>query len=106
MMGEIKKKSLLEQLAIQVLKGDEAAAYALVDYLQEIRDGGLEPPREIVNTHVMDGTTLYFTEEFKALCKLLGIRHELPTLSLTITIPHDGPVQIDHAYQGRTRTDQ
>ena len=50
----------------------------------------------------MLGQDLYHSPEFKALCKLLGIAWELPTIDMVIDIPCDGVVKITQSYHGRS----
>lgn len=46
----------------------------------------------------MTGRELWRTEEFKALCKVLNLAWDLPSIAMTITIPVDGEVTIAQTY--------
>ena len=47
----------------------------------------------------MDGYDVYHSAEFKALCKFLGIPWDARTVCITLTIPCDGLVTVDHQYR-------
>ncbi len=49
------------------------------------------------------GEEVYHWPEFVAFAKRLGIEWELPTTTLTITLPLGDLVRIAHDYQGRER---
>lgn len=44
------------------------------------------------------GYDVYHSEEFKALCRYLGIPWDGRTTTIKLTIPHDGRVTVEHTY--------
>ena len=98
-------KSLAEQMAIAVLRGDMGAALALADKLVEERNKGIngliEERRNLrETTSFLDGFTLYHTPEFQAFCNRIGLIWELRTTNIVIRIPVEGLVEIEQTYQG------
>lgn len=53
---------------------------------------------------VKDDVALYHSEEFKAFCKRAGIRHELPTIRITIMVK-DGEMPVVHHTYAMISTD-
>lgn len=101
----------MQMLALAALRGDWTAALALADLLQEefrnlANQEVLEAQRAawMSNSTAMEGITLYATPEFRALCRLLNIAWELPTIDVAIIIPAEGLVRIEHNYQARRLT--
>jgi hypothetical protein len=98
--------NLAEALAVAVLKGDTAAAYALVDRLQEQRAD--DPCQKSIDARgegaapVM-ALDVYHWPEFMALCKRLGVLWGASTEEITIHLPIRGIVKVDHKYQGVNR---
>lgn len=102
--------TLAEALAMAVLKGDTAAAYALADQLLEERargntplDAGYEEVRRLEGAMSYQ---VYSWPEFKALCRRAGILWNLTTTDLVIELPLDGPLTIRQGYRGINRGEQ
>lgn len=49
-----------------------------------------------MNSPFVSGHEFYNSDEFKALCKRFGIVWENPTTTITIIIPCEGMVEINH----------
>src|SRR4051812_15287190 len=90
-------------MAMAVLKGDRAAAYALADSLLEERERGDTPLaqgyRERIRQHHMGEFEFYALPEFRALCQRVGILWDLNTVAMTITIAEGGLVTVNQTYR-------
>jgi hypothetical protein len=99
-------RDLAETMAIEVLKGDRVAAYALADMLLEERDGGVnkmaEAAKEIRENHptAVDGYGVYRWPEFQAFCKRAGILWDLRTVSMVIYVEEGATLKVEHNYRG------
>lgn len=93
---------LAEAMALAVLKGDRVAAYALADKLTEerLRDGDILTGYSDRRAGHISGYEVYHWPEFQALAKKLGIFYDLRTVSMTITLPVEGNVEIVQSYLG------
>ena len=93
-------RTLEEEMAIAVLRGDRAAACALADRLIEVRDAVPIVEEEISSsTHVTLCYEAYHWPEFLAFAKRLGIAWTRRTISITISMPHpDDVVRIEQTY--------
>jgi hypothetical protein len=94
--------TLAESMALAVLKGDMAAAYALAD--QIINERIIDPVkqsiaiRDIREHPFADGHVVYGWPEFQAFAKRLGLMWDLSTRQITITLPAEGSVTISQDY--------
>lgn len=95
--------TLAEALAMAILKGDMAAAYALADLLHD------DPGRDRLNEAARvareaggraNGRDVYGWPEFRAFARRLGFLWDHLTVDVAIFIPPYGPVQVTHKYQG------
>ncbi len=85
--------TLAESLAMAVLKGDTAAAYALADQLIEEREGFENLKQRAIATrtypYATDGYSVYSWPEFRAFCDRLGVLWDLRTIDITISSTAD-----------------
>lgn len=103
------ERTLAEAMAVEVLRGDMVAAYALADRLLEQRDGGIDAQaraaRELrEHPTAADGYGVYRWPEFIAFCKRAGILWDLRTVSMEFTIGEGQPLTVRQVYIG-TDTD-
>lgn len=96
--------SLAESLALSVLKGDATAAYALADRLLEERDDGLtkmgQAARALKSSGTASGMAVWRWPEFESFCRRAGILIDLRTTGMTIHVPIQGPLRVEHHYIG------
>jgi hypothetical protein len=100
-----KQRTLAEEMALAVLRGDTVAAYALADQLLEERDGKvtkMAKAAEALRRKAIadDGYAVYRWPEFKAFCDRAGILWDLRTISMTFSIVEGGRLEIDQKYIG------
>lgn len=104
-MKQQRLHTLGEEMAVAVLRGDMAAAYALADMLIEEREAGGSPMAKATQGQhkhptASDGYAVYRWPEFQAFCKRAGICYDLKTVDMTITIREGLPLSIEHKYYG------
>ncbi len=96
------ERTILDALAVAVLKEDELAAMALRDMLEEKVDRQKlnDQARELRQTRrmVTTGTRVYGWPEFRAFCERLGILYDAITCDLVIEMYARGPVNIIQRY--------
>lgn len=100
--------TLLEATAIAVLKGDLGAAMALVDQLNELREGmthdeKMRAMRAAGRPHTSWSGEVYGSPEFRAFCERWGIAWDAYTVQITIHLPADGPMSVIHEHRGVDR---
>lgn len=98
--------TLAESMAMAVIKGDIAAAYALADLLQEQREHPDSMAEQASAVHgessrVTDGYQVYQWPEFRAFAKRLGFAWDLYTVDATIIVKEGEMVRIVQNYAGR-----
>ena len=105
--------SLAESMALAVLKGDEVAAYALADKLVEELGGrpSLHEVMKIVKKGYpgrlsVDGCELTNWPEWIDLCARLGVKWDLPTTKLVLTITPDESMTVEQTYYARDMKEQ
>lgn len=100
-----RQKTLAEEMALAVLRGDSAAAYALADQLLEERDDKVTKMSKAAQalsnrTTAGDGYAIYHWPEFRAFCDRAGILWDLRTISITFTIEEGASLVVDQRYVG------
>lgn len=98
--------TLAEAMAMAVIKGDMAAAYALADRLREEAEGKETMEAKALgqfrhsaaSTHEVIGWP-----EFGAFARRLGLAWDLRTMDFSIDFNLDGIVTIHQKYQGADR---
>src|SRR5215831_410332 len=98
-------RTLAENMALAVLKGDLVAAYALADLLQERAAAGpgklaeaARVLREKKHKVCVDGYEVYQWPEFKAFCRRAGIAWDLNTVDMEFRIVEGEFVIVNHRY--------
>lgn len=97
--------TLAESMAMAVLKGDMAAAYALAAKLIEQRESPSTPMEEAAKliyergNRVVHSSHVYMSEEFQGFCRRFGIAWDIRTVAMTITLPADGLMSVDQSYR-------
>lgn len=110
-IDERSKVTMMEALALAVLKGDKLAAYMLADELIMERNGGggiAEVARSIKagNSIGVTGITAYNSPEFKAFCDRFGVAHDMFTVQVTLHLPADGMMSVVQEYRASTPRDE
>lgn len=107
-MSEQKQRTLAEAMAVEVLKGDMIAAFALADALLEERDVGGSPMAKAAKEMFgkrrsvggATGINPYHWPEFRAFCQRAGIAWDLRTISMSIHIEEGFMMRIEQKYAG------
>lgn len=94
--------TIAKAMALEILRDDMAAAYALADKLIEERNKGPdEEAAELLNHGAAhDGYAVYGWPEFRLFCKRLGVLWHARTIRCTIYINEGEAVRIVQEYQG------
>lgn len=95
------RRTVEQQMAIEVLRGDLSAAAALKDWLEEHFGEEYRALREAVTCPegAYDGYAVYGWPEFRAFAKRLGIPYGARTVRLTITLAEGEAPTVVHEYQ-------
>jgi very-short-patch-repair endonuclease len=96
-----KQRTLAEEMALVILRGDTVAAYALADALLEERDGKVTKMAKAAEALrqeplASDGYEVYRWPEFRAFCDRAGILWDLRTISMTFTIEEGSRLVVSH----------
>jgi hypothetical protein len=92
-------------MALAVIRGDRAAAYALADKLvqesQETQLGRALRERAVRDAPVAGGGyALYSWPEFQAFCRRLGVLWDLRTVKITLHLGEGEAVRVVQEYMG------
>lgn len=95
--------TLGEEMAMAVLRGDNAAAYALADKLIEERDDGVGKMAQAAvalreGEQAWDGYAVYGWPEFQAFCARAGILWDLRTINIAFSIKRGERMSVVHEY--------
>lgn len=91
--------TLKEEMAVEVLKGNDAAACALADRLIAERAGIEEREAKTATrrgTHFHDGYEVYHWPEFRALMERMGLDYFAHTVSISFRIAAGECVVVEH----------
>lgn len=92
--------TLLERLAMAVLRGDGASALALADEVKDVYGHPTALPTvEERGSGYPDSHAVYRWPEFRAFADRLGFAWPLNTLEFSIFFPQEGPVEIVQSYR-------
>src|SRR5437660_574784 len=100
--------TLKEEMALAVLRGDDAAAEALADRIIEEKIGMIQkegiPQTQKVYKLQPSGYEVYHWPEFQALLKRLNIDYTARTVSIAFKLAADEPVVIEHIVHGEDKS--
>lgn len=97
-------QTLVEAMAIAVLRGDRAAAYALADKLIEEREEDQRPPMEKSPGRHVNSLAVFRWPEFLAFLQRLGVKAEGSITAMSIVLRIGDAVRVTTNRVGKDTT--